>query len=75
MDKQREKDVQDLCQQILEMPVDFWDNPYGAYENSCPFCGVVECRSGGKNYYVSMSELKHNNNCAFLIAKDLSTNY
>lgn len=74
MDEQREKDIQELCKQILEMPSEFWDNPNGAYESSCPFCSAIEYRGGGKDYHADMSELKHDSNCSYLIAKDLSTN-
>lgn len=73
-DEQREKDIQKLCIQILEMSTNFWDNPNGAYESSCPFCYATEYRDGGENYHAKMSELKHTPNCSYLIAKDLSTN-
>lgn len=69
MDESREKDIQELCKQVLEMPTNFWDNPNGAYESSCPFCSAIEYRD-----HADMSELKHDSNCAYLIAKDLSTN-
>lgn len=70
MDEQREKDIQELCRQVLEMSPEFWDNPNGAYESNCPLCNG----GGGKDYHADMSELKHESNCAYLIAKDLSTN-
>ena len=74
-DEQREKDIQELCRQVLEMPSEFWDNPNGAYESTCPFCYVIEYRGGGdKKYHARMNELEHEGNCAYLIAKDLSTN-
>lgn len=69
----REKEIQKLCEQVLSATVDFWDNPNGAYENTCPFCGALEER-GGKNAYAGMDELKHESSCGYLIAKDLSTN-
>ena len=71
MYEQREKDIQELCKQILEMPSEFWDNPNGTYEFSCPFCSAIEYMVG---FNMDISKLKHDNNCAYLIAKDLSTN-
>lgn len=73
MSAEREKDIQKLCTAVLGVPVNFWDNPNGAYENSCPFCSAEEKR-GGQNMFANMSELKHDSDCAYLIAKDLSTN-
>lgn len=52
----------------------FYDNPNGAYENSCPFCYSRE-DGGGDKPYASMSEIVHKPNCAYLIAKDLSTEH
>lgn len=73
--EQREIDVQKLCEAVLETTPNWWDNPNGAYETSCPFCGVVEHRGGGKHsMWASMHELYHESDCAYLIAKDLSTN-
>lgn len=67
----REKDIQELCRQVLETPAGLWDNPNGQYESRCLFCdSVYESREP-----VSINEISHNLNCAYLIAKDLSTNY
>ena len=74
MDKQREKDIQELCKQVLNANTEFRDNPFGAYESTCPFCSVTEYRGGTENYHADISEIKHEQNCAYLIAKDLSTN-
>jgi|TARA_R110000822_G_scaffold6851_10_gene28673 hypothetical protein len=70
----REEDIQELCNQVLDTVTVFWDNPNGAYENSCPFCSAIEYR-GGKNSYADMRELSHDSDCAYLIAKDLMTGY
>jgi hypothetical protein len=72
-DEQREKDVQALCGAIINRSASHWDNPNGAYESSCPYCGVTEHRGGGGEIWAEMSELQHKQNCAYLIAKDLST--
>lgn len=71
---QREKDIQSLCKKILGMSPSFWDNPNGAYENECPFFSAVELRGGNEGMYAEMDELNHEQDCAYLIAKDLSTN-
>jgi hypothetical protein len=68
MDNQREKDIQELCRQVLEESypeVDFDRNT-----TRCCFCMATECGDD-----LDMKDLKHEQNCAYLIAKDLSTNY
>ena len=73
--EQREIDVQKLCEVVLDTSPNYWDNPNGAYETTCPFCYAEEHRGGGKgSIWASMSELDHKSDCAYLIAKDLSTN-
>lgn len=72
---QREKDIQALCTAILYMSANYWDNPNGGYESSCPFCRTKESRGGGGDIWASMSELDHNPDCPYLIAKDLSTGH
>ena len=73
--QQREIDVQKLCEAVLDTSPNYWDNPNGAYETTCPFCNAEEHRGGGKgSIWASMSELDHKSDCAYLIAKDLSTN-
>lgn len=72
---QREKDIQALCKKVLNMRPSFWDNPNGAYENECPFCDAIELRGGHEGMYAEMNELNHQQDCAYLIAKDLSTNF
>lgn len=72
--EEREKDVQRLCEAVLEVSPKFWDNPNGAYETSCPFCEAIDYRGGGGRIMSSMGELDHNQDCPYLIAKDLSTN-
>jgi hypothetical protein len=74
--EQREIDVQKLCEAVLDTSLNCWDNPNGAYETTCPFCYAEEHRAGGGNsIWASMSELDHKSDCAYLIAKDLSTGY
>ena len=75
--EQREIDVQRLCQAVLDISPDSWDNPNGAYETNYPFCHAEEHRGGGvagRSIWASMSELDHESHCVYLIAKDLSTN-
>jgi hypothetical protein len=73
MDIQREKDIQSLCRAILSGSPNYFDNPNGAYETTCPFCYAKECRGGEDEIWASMDELNHKQDCAYLIAKDLST--
>lgn len=70
----RNKDVLKLSEAVLNTSPSCWDNPNGAYETTCPFCDVTERRGGGKgSVWALMSELEHKSDCAYLIAKDLST--
>lgn len=72
-DNQREKDIQTLCDAVLDISTLFYDNPNGPYESSCPFCYSKDYRGGGGSIQASMSEISHKSDCAYLIAKDLST--
>lgn len=72
--KEREKDVLKLCEAVLDISPIHWDNPNGPYETTCPFCNVTSYRGGGGSIWASMSELNHESDCAYLVAKDLSTN-
>lgn len=70
----RDNDILKLSEAVLNASPNCWDNPNGAYETTCPFCDVTEHRGGGKgSVWASMSELQHKQECAYLIAKDLST--
>lgn len=71
----REKDIQALCISVLYMSTKFYDNPNGGYESTCPFCYTRVDRGGSDDIQASMGELEHKPNCAYLIAKDLSTGY
>lgn len=70
--EQREQDVQKLAQAVLEMSPNSWDNPNGANEHTCPIC--YESSYGQRFNSVNMSDIEHKPDCAYLIAKDLSTN-
>lgn len=72
--EQRDKDILKLCESVLNICPDCWDNPNGPYTTTCPFCYAKDYRGGGGNIWASMSELEHKHDCAYLIAKDLSTN-
>ncbi len=69
----REDDIKILCIAVLNVSPSFWDNPNGGYENSCPFCYNV-AYGDSKSYSREMSDIKHNHGCAYLVAKDLTTN-
>lgn len=61
--EQREKDIQQLCKDVIENC--YPNEHYNTGECTCPFCG-------GAGWETEMSKLKHEGNCAYLIAKDLS---
>lgn len=65
--EQREKDIQELCRQVkgAYLVPETRDCGY----TLCPFCN----HKGAWNADF-VEEIEHNSNCAYLIAKDLSTN-
>ena len=66
--EQREKDIQALCKGVLEATPNIQYAHNGVW-TQCPFCSVNIHWEEEK-----MSELEHDQDCAYLIAKDLSTN-
>jgi hypothetical protein len=66
-DNAREKDIQTLCDHIINMGVESTGD-YGS-GGQCPFC-YKSCRWDAG----SVSDIKHEADCIYLIAKDLSTN-
>jgi hypothetical protein len=66
--EQREKDIQELCKQVLDASPNIQYAHNGDW-TQCPFCSVnIDWEEE------EMSNLKHDSDCAYLIAKDLSTN-
>lgn len=66
IDDSRELDIQAVCEAILNMSIE-QTGDYGD-GGKCPLCDTM-C-----NWSASMRDVYHNNNCPYLIAKDLSTN-
>lgn len=71
--EQRDKDILRLCKQVIDMSPDYWDNPNGGIEHRCPLC-YEYLITGSMHNNISMSDIEHKSDCAYLIAKDLSTN-
>tara|TARA_R110000772_G_scaffold141265_2_gene250894 strand:- start:301 stop:504 length:204 start_codon:yes stop_codon:yes gene_type:complete len=63
----REKDIQELCNQVLTASLipESGDSGY----TQCPFCLAEGLWNDDE-----MNEITHKSTCAYLIAKDLSTN-
>lgn len=70
----RDEEVLELCKKVLSISPEQWDNPNGPYTTTCPFCGVKKYGRGHKGFFPDMEDLKHEPNCAYNIAKGLSTN-
>lgn len=69
--EQREKDIQELCKQVLSLGANWSrENPNGTHDVSCPMCDASENIG---NTFPGMSDLNHKANCGWLIAKDLSS--
>lgn len=66
-DNQREKDIQTVCSAILSIGIDSTGD-YGP-GGQCPFC-CAPCR-----WNDDISEVSHKLDCAYLVAKDLSTGF
>jgi len=62
----REKDIQELCKQVLET---YCEEDENRGMRSCPWCGN---ETMWKN---EIKDICHDHECAYLIAKDLSTNH
>ena len=66
---QREVDVRKLCREVINTAPSVSYNGNGPDDSTCPFCyGRVYHDAG------TMEEIKHDADCAYLIAKDLMTN-
>lgn len=71
-DEQREREVQALVEAVLDTTVDFWDNPNGGYEWTCPLCSAsVEGGGSLLKKGVNMLDIAHHPSCAYLIARGL----
>lgn len=66
---EREADLQKLCSAVTNVGLSFHYNPNGADWGNCPFCWAEY-----HNEDFTMEDIKHEPNCAYFIAKDLSTN-
>jgi hypothetical protein len=69
IDNLREQDVLRLCDMVRNIAPVFNYNPNGPDTSSCPFCHEKVYGEFGV-----MAEITHKQNCAYLLAKDLSTN-
>ena len=65
--EQREKDIQELCKQVLNASL-------LPERGDCGYTQCPMCYAEGNWNDDTMDEIKHESTCAYLIAKDLSTN-
>lgn len=65
---QREKDILALCTAVLNMSPHWYNNPNGPDTSTCPLC-----RESEDYGHMEIADLNHAPDCAYLIAKDLST--
>lgn len=64
----REKDIVTLCEQVINAYPNVSYNPNGADTSTCPFCFERIYNDSG-----DMAAIPHKKDCAYHIAKDLST--
>lgn len=69
----REDDINTLINAVINIPSVIHYRPNHADESTCPFCHKTKYFAGNQNE-PDMSEIEHDVNCAYLIAKDLNTN-
>ncbi len=62
----REQDIRSVCEQVLEASLDINQETHYAW---CPFCS--EMKRGPDH----ISEINHSQDCAYLIAKDLTADH
>jgi hypothetical protein len=70
----REEDIKRVLNFVVNQEPIFFDAPNGAYELSCPYCYEMEER--GWDYVknpTTMKTIKHDEDCIYLVAKDLLT--
>lgn len=73
-DENREREVQLLVKEVLSGSMQFYDNPNGSYEWSCPYCcAKVEGGSETLLKGVRMDDVQHAHECAYIIAKGLKS--
>jgi hypothetical protein len=71
----REFDIQSVCKRVLETAVTFEECPNSYDRNRCIFCGQEARVHYKAGQIVSVDELEHEPDCAYLIAKDLATGF
>jgi hypothetical protein len=68
----KESDINKLCGAVLNMSAIHEYNPMHADRAYCPFCYAEKQIT--INCTPEFTDLEHENNCPYLIAKDLMTN-
>jgi hypothetical protein len=68
---EREHELQQLCKQVLSANPNTYYNLNGADETTCPFCYKKNYTTGCN---IDIEDITHETNCAYNIAKGLSTN-
>ena len=68
---EREKELQELCRKVMNANPERYYNPNGADETICPFCWAKDYSTGCT---ADIEDIEHEPDCAYNIAKGLSTN-
>ena len=76
MENQREKDIQAVCNAVILQGANWEYNPNGYDAWHCKFCYAELMDNDQKlDTPEALKQMLHKQDCAYLIAKDLSTNY
>jgi hypothetical protein len=67
-------ELEDLISDIMLMDTNFFDDPNGAYEYSCPFCDNYISVKGGEKHN-GMLDIEHSDDCLYIKAKNIHSKY
>lgn len=62
--------IETLVNGVIETQAEFYDNPNGAYEFSCPFCcGNIK---SSRISIGGMVDIKHDKDCTYILAMEIN---
>ena len=73
-DENREREVQLVVKEVLSGSIQFYANPHGLDEWGCPYC-CAKLEGGYETLLkgACLDDLKHDHECAYIVAKGLNS--
>jgi hypothetical protein len=65
--QQENQRLKEIAKVVAETGAEFYDNPNGPYEYSCPFC-CSKTKRGGNEPQATIADIKHDVDCAYILA-------